>query len=615
LHATRNAGILTRSRGPGADEPSRGGHFLGWEAWFSVAVVLGVLALLIATRIAPDLLLLAALGLLMATGILRPADALSGFSNEGVMTVAVLFIVAAALRETGGMALVVNRLLGLPKTVLAAQVRMMLPIATMSAFMNNTPLVAMMLPVIDDWTKKGRLAASKLMIPLSYAAVLGGTCSLIGTSTNLVVDGLLRSSGRPGMGMFEVAWVGLPSAAIGLVYILVFGRWLLPDRKPAISTLDDPREYTVEMMVPEGSALVGKSIEEAGLRNLPHTFLIEIERDGRIFPAVAPHERLLADDRLVFAGVVEAVVDLQKIRGLAPATNQVFKLDAPRARRTLIEAVVSPSCPMIGKTIRDGQFRSVYDAVVIAVARHGERLRKKIGDIVLQSGDTLLLEALPAFVKHQRNSRDFFLVSRVEGSTPPRHEKAWLAITLLVGMVVLNTLEVLPILVAASIAAGLMVASRCISWTSARRAVDIPVVLVIAAAFGVGKSLEVTGAAEVIAKSLIALGGSDPWVVLFVVYGVTMLFTEMITNNAAAALVFPIALEAAEQLGVDFRPFALAITMAASASFSTPIGYQTNLMVMGPGGYRFTDYIRIGLPLNLLMWLVASSIIPWVWSF
>ena len=586
-----------------------------WEAWLSVAVVVGILALLIATRIAPDLLLLAGLGVLMTTGVLKPQEALSGFANEGVMTVAVLFIVAAALRETGGMTLVVNRLLGLPRTVLAAQVRMMLPIAAMSAFINNTPLVAMMLPVVDDWTKKGRLAASKLMIPLSYAAVLGGTCSLIGTSTNLVVDGLLRNSGRPGMGMFELAWVGVPSAAIGLAYILVFSRWLLPDRKPAISTLDDPREYTVEMMVPEGSPLVGKSIEEAGLRSLPHTFLIEIERGGRIFPAVAPHERLQASDRLVFAGVVEAVVDLQKIRGLAPATNQVFKLDTPRNRRTLIEAVVSPSCPLIGKTIRDGEFRSVYDAVVIAVARHGERLRKKIGDIVLQPGDTLLLEALPAFVRHQRNSRDFFLVSRVEGSTPPRHEKAWLAITLLVAMVVLNTLEVMPILAAATIAAGLMIGTRCISWTSARRSVDIPVVLVIAAAFAVGKALETTGAAQVIAKELIGLSGSDPWGALFVVYGVTMMFTEMITNNAAAALVFPIALEAAGQLGVDFRPFAIAITMAASASFSTPIGYQTNLMVMGPGGYRFTDYIRIGLPLNFLMWLMATMIIPRVWSF
>lgn len=588
---------------------------MSWEAWFSVAVVLGVLTLLITTRVATDLVLLAGLGVLLVGGVLDAHQAFAGFSNEGVLTVAVLFMVAAGLRETGGMTLLVNRLLGLPKTVLAAQLRMMLPIAGMSAFMNNTPLVAMMLPVIDDWTKKGRLAASKLMIPLSYAAVLGGTCTLIGTSTNLVVDGLLRGSGQRGMGMFEIAWVGVPSALLGILYVLVASRWLLPDRKPAISTLDDPREYTVEMMVPPGSPLIGKSIEEAGLRSLPNTFVIEIERGNGIIPAVAPHERLEANDRLVFAGVVEAVVDLQKIRGLTPATNQVFKLDAPRARRTLIEAVVSPSCPLIGKTIRDGQFRTVYNAVVIAVARHGERLRKKIGDIVLQPGDTLLLEALPAFVSHQRNSRDFFLVSRVEGSTPPRHEKAWVAIGILVAMVALNTLGVLSILAAAAIATGLMIAARCLSWTSARRSVDIPVVMVIAAAFGLGKALEVTGAAQVIATQLVGLGGSDPVTVLFVVYGVTMLFTEMITNNAAAALIFPIALETAQQLGVDFRPFAMAITMAASASFSTPIGYQTNLMVMGPGGYRFTDYLRIGLPLNLLMWFAATSIIPRVWAF
>jgi len=586
-----------------------------WQAWLTLGVIAGVFCVLVFTRYAADVVALAALGVLLAAGVLTPQQALAGFSNEGLMTVAVLFVVAAALRETGGMARVAQRILGVPTTVLAAQLRLMLPIAAMSAFMNNTPLVAMMLPVVDDWTRKARISASKLMIPLSYATILGGTCTLIGTSTNLVVDGLLIRSGRPGFGMFEIGWVGLPSAILGLAFVIGAGRWLLPDRKAVVSVQDDARQYTVEMLVEPGSPLVGQSIEEAGLRRLPGMFLIEIDRQGDVLAAVGPEERLRASDRLVFAGVVESVVDLQKIRGLTPATNQVFKLDQPRERRAMIEAVVSNSCPLIGKTVRESEFRSVYDAVIIALARNGELVRKKIGDIELRSGDTLLLEARPSFAKDQRNSRDFFLVSRLEEGAIPRHRKAWIAVAILVGMVTAATLNLLPMLTAAVLAAGLMIGTRCVDWVVARRAVDLQVVLVIAATFGLGTALEVTGAAKTIAEGLVRLGGSDPWATLVVVYGVTMLFTELITNNAAAALIFPIALATADSLQVEFRPFAIAITMAASASFATPIGYQTNLMVLGPGGYRFTDYFRIGIPLNLLMWLMASLLIPRIWSF
>jgi len=586
-----------------------------WQAWLTLGVIAGVFGVLVFTRYAADVVALAALGVLLAAGVLTPQQALAGFSNEGLMTVAVLFVVAAALRETGGMTRVAQRILGVPTTVLAAQLRLMLPIAAMSAFMNNTPLVAMMLPVVDDWTRKARISASKLMIPLSYATILGGTCTLIGTSTNLVVDGLLIRSGRPGFGMFEIGWVGLPSAILGLAFVIGAGRWLLPDRKAVVSVQDDARQYTVEMLVEPGSPLVGQSIEEAGLRRLPGMFLIEIDRQGDVLAAVGPEERLRASDRLVFAGVVESVVDLQKIRGLTPATNQVFKLDQPRERRAMIEAVVSNSCPLIGKTVRESEFRSVYDAVIIALARNGELVRKKIGDIELRSGDTLLLEARPSFAKDQRNSRDFFLVSRLEEGAIPRHRKAWIAVAILVGMVTAATLNLLPMLTAAVLAAGLMIGTRCVDWVVARRAVDLQVVLVIAATFGLGTALEVTGAAKTIAEGLVRLGGSDPWATLVVVYGVTMLFTELITNNAAAALIFPIALATADSLQVEFRPFAIAITMAASASFATPIGYQTNLMVLGPGGYRFTDYFRIGIPLNLLMWLMASLLIPRIWSF
>jgi di/tricarboxylate transporter len=317
----------------------------------------------------------------------------------------------------------------------------------------------------------------------------------------------------------------------------------------------------------------------------------------------------------VFVGVVESVVDLQKIRGLTPATNQVFKLDAPRAQRVLIEAVVSNTCPLIDKTIREGRFRTVYNAAVIAVARNGERIAMKIGDIVLHPGDTLLLEAHPSFAEHQRNSRDFYLVSAVQDSAPLRHEKAWIAVAVLAGMVgavAFGWLEMLP---AALLAAGFMILARCCSATAARRSIDWSLLIVIAAAFGIGRALEVTGAAQHIAEALLGVAGHNPWVALIVVYGVTMLFTELITNNAAAVLVFPIAMSTANALGVNVMPFVAAIMMAASASFSTPLGYQTNLMVYGPGGYRFTDYLRVGGPLNLLMWITTATLAPLIWPF
>ena len=435
---------------------------MSWEAWTTLGMLGVVFTLMACTRIGPDVLLWGAVTVFMTLGIITPAEALSGLANDGMVTVGLLFIVAAGLRETGGMHLVTQRLLGRPQSVKVAQLRLMGPVATMSAFMNNTPLVAMLLPVVDEWTRQLRLSASKFMIPLSYATILGGTCSLIGTSTNLVVNGLIaRTTDMPTLRMFDIAWVGVPCTVVGLGYLLLSSRWLLPDRRPAFSTQDDPREYSVEMQVEADSPLVGQTIEQAGLRHLPGLYLMEIDRNGEILPAVSPQVRLHARDQLVFVGVVESVVDLQKVRGLIPATDQVFKLKHPRSRRSLIEAVVSDSCPVVGMTIRDGHFRNLYNAVVIAVARNGERLRQKIGDIVLRAGDTLLLEARPAFVEQQRNSRDFFLVSQVQNSTPRRHERAWVALTILGLMVAVATLGWLSMLNAAMLAAGLMILTGC----------------------------------------------------------------------------------------------------------------------------------------------------------
>ena len=599
---------------------------MGFDAWTTLLVLGLVIGLLVFTRIAADVVLLGGLTLLMVVpvyaddawrlGVLSAGEALSGLSNSGLVTVGVLFIVVAGLCETGGVDWLGQRLLGRPRTLAGAQLRILGPVAGLSAFLNNTPVVAMLIPAVTDWAKRLGFSVSKLMIPLSYAAIFGGTCTLIGTSTNLVVNGLLMANtDSPGLSMFDITWLGVPCALLGMGYLLLAGRWLLPERKPVMSKLADPREYTVEMLVEAGSPLVDKSIEQAGLRHLPGMYLMEIHRGDEVLVAVGSAQRLKANDRLVFVGIVESVKDLHRIRGLQPATEQVFKLNAPRHHRCLVESVVSDTCPLIGKTIREGRFRSVYNAAVIAVARNGKRIQAKIGDIILRPGDTLLMEASPSFAEQQRNSRDFFLISAMPDSNPRRHEKAWIAVIILVAMVAVAAMGWLSMLLAAMLAAGLMLMTRCCSPAAARRSVDWSVLIVIAAALGIGRALDQTGTAHFIAETLLDIGGDNPWVALAVVYGLTTLFTEIITNNAAVALLFPIVMATTDKLGVNPMPFIAAIMIAASASFATPLGYQTNLMVYGPGGYRFSDYLKIGIPLNVLMWITTVSLAPLIWPF
>ncbi len=600
---------------------------MGWEGWFVVGMIALVLGALVTNRVGADIVLVGSVTVIVLVDILTGPDshilstkeALVGMSNEGMLTVAIMYVVVKGLSETGAVGWIGQKVLGRPKSLLGAQLRMLFPVTALSAFLNNTPLVAMFIPVINDWCKRQGISPSRLMMPLSYAAILGGTCTLIGTSTNLVVAGLWveHFKDRPAIGFFEIAWIGVPCAIVGMTYLIFAGRLMIPERKPVLDIGQDPRSYTLEMEVEAGSGLVGRTIEQAGLRHLPGLYLAEIERGGQSLPAVGPDEKLFAEDRLVFVGVVESIVELQKIRGLRPATNQTVKLNAPRPQRCLIEAVVSNTSPLVGQSVREGRFRTVYNAVVIAVARNGERITdRKIGDIVLKAGDTLLLEAHKSFQEQHRNSRDFFLVSAVENSTRPRHEKALLAIGIMAGMILLATFgEPLGVstIHAAALGAGLMLLTRCCTGPEARSSVDWQVLVVIASGFALGRALEVTGAADVIAAQMIAIAGGNPWVTLAMVYLTTMMFTELITNNAAAALIFPIAVGAAGKLGADPLPFAISIMMAASACFSTPIGYQTNLMVMSPGGYKFSDYLRVGIPLNLLMAVTTIALVPIIW--
>ncbi|WP_251976376.1 SLC13 family permease [Salinicola avicenniae] len=583
------------------------------EAYFSLGLVVCVLLALATNRFPTDAILVGAMALLIISGILSPAAALAGFGNSGVITIAVLFVVAAGLKETGAVHWIVQRVLGLPDSERVAQLRMMVPTAVLSAFMNNTTVVAMLIPAVQEWCRRLQMSPSRLLLPLSYVAILGGTMTLIGTSTNLVVNGLLQQSGQ-GLGIFDITPLGVMVAlAGGVVLFLMGGR--MPDRQGARGQLAKMREYGVECVVEARGPVVGKPIAEAGLRRLAHGYLAELERDGELFSAVSPDTVLKAGDRLFFVGSPECAQELRARNGLKPANSDVDSLPMAHIHRSLTEVVLSPEFPGIGQTVKAVQFRTRYHAAILSISRHGQRMQGKLGDVKLQPGDTLLVEGGRSFANVHRNNRDFLLVSALTDSNPPDHRKAPLAMGLLLLLVASSALGWLSILQAGFLVAGLMILTRCLTATQARRSVDFSVLIVIASSFSLGKALEVTGAAQGIAQALLTLGLDSPWVMLLAIYLLTTLFTELITNNAAAVLMFPIAQAVATSLGVSLMPFAIAVMFAASASFLTPLGYQTNLMVQGPGGYRFTDYLQWGLPLSLTVAAVTLIGIPFVWPF
>ena len=586
-----------------------------WQAVYALVSVAAVLGALAFTRIAADVIVMAALAALLVAGILTPGEALAGFDNPGVMTIASLYVVAAGLKETGAIKWLAMRVLGQPGTIGLALLRVLLPASSLSAFMNNTTVVAMFIPAIQDWAARLNLPPSKLLLPLSYAAILGGTCTLIGTSTNLVIDGLLQTQKDIHLSMFALAWVGVPLVAAGALFLYLFADRLLPNRQGVLEQLELAREYAVEVLVDPNGPLVGKTIADAGLRSLAHGYLADIERKGRLLTAVPPETELHQGDVLVFIGAPECARELREFNGLKPAGGDVHKLDIAHHHRCLVEAVIGPDFAGLNQTVKESRFRSRYQAVILSISRDGRRLPGKLGSIQLQVGDTLLMETAQDFVDQYRYRKDFLLVSALNDSTPPNFRKAPWALGVLGAMVVASASGLVSILEAALVAGGMMLALRCVPASKARRYIDLSVLVVIAASFALGAALTKTGAAAAIAETITMIDGLSPWLALVLIYLLTVIFTELITNNAAAVLMFPIAVAVAEGLGVDFMPFVIAVTIAASASFMTPLGYQTNLMVLGPGGYRFTDYLRVGAPLSLLVCAIAVTIIPQVWPF
>ncbi|MDZ4860567.1 MAG: SLC13 family permease [Candidatus Hydrogenedentes bacterium] len=592
------------------------------EAWFTLFVVALIFAGL-AKELAPDVLLLGGAVVLVLANVVTPKEALAGFSNEGMITVAALFIVAAALKETGALEHIGRILLGRANTERGVLARMSLVVTTISAFMNNTPVVAMLLPVLIGWCRRHRVSPSRVLIPLSYLTILGGLCTLIGTSTNIVVNGLLEKAHetRPElmpMSLFELAWVGIPCAIAGSIYIILFGHRLLPERKDLIDQVGDSmREYMIDMRVEPGCRLVGQRVEQAGLRHLPGLFLVELVRNGEVISPVGPDQLIEAGDIVAFTGSVTTIVDLERIPGLVPVADEGYEAEARRRREgALSEAVISGKSPLVGKSIRDSNFRTTYNAAVVAVHRGGERLKGRVGDIVLRNGDTLLLQTGPHFSRAHRDNPDFFLVSDVEDSRPTRHERSTLSLFFLGLLVVLLVTEYWGTAIAALVVAGLMIATRCISSSDARQSVDWQTLITIGASFAIGGAMEKSGLVSAISSTLVPNPEAmSPWLVLAVLYIMTNLATELISNNAAAVLMFPFAVSLADKVGSHPRPFVIAVMIAASAAFALPLGYQTHLMVYGPGGYRFTDFLRIGVLLNILVGVVALLVIPMVWAF
>jgi di/tricarboxylate transporter len=582
------------------------------DGWIAISAVVVMLGVMVFNVVGPDVVMVGTITALLVLGVIEPDEAFSGLANPAIITIGALLIVAAGIRETGVLEWIGRYTLGRPLNVAGAQMRLMWPVASLSTFLNNTPVVAMFIPLVSDWARRHRISPSMLLLPLSYAAILGGTCSLIGTSTNLVVAGMARNR-DPSLqiGMFDITVIGLPCLFVGVLFVVLASKRLLKDRKAPAEGFAAAREYTVAMRVEKGSPVVGRTIEDAGLRHLQNLYLFEIERHGEVLPAVPPSTVLLAEDQLRFTGMLDDLVDLIKLR-IVPSTDQREKITRHPERR-LIEAVVAAHSPLAGKTVKESRFRTVYDAAIIAVHREGARVSAKVGDIVLEPGDVLLLESHPNFVAAERRNATFALVSEVEGSSQPRYDKAGIAAAIMMVMVASNTGGLIDLMTASLLAAGAMILTRCITANEARRSIELPLLLAVASAFGLSIALEKTGVADVIATTVIGnVLSFGPIAVLGAIYLVTATLSGIVTNAAAAAIMFPIAARAAEDVHISLLPMSLLVMMGASSAFSTPIGYQTNLMVYGPGGYKYSDFLRLGLPLQLIVGVAAVAITAFV---
>ncbi len=581
-----------------------------------VIVVMFVALLLELAR--PDMIVFSALVIFVLTGLLTPEEAFKGFSNQGMLTIALLFIVAGAVQKHGLLEQMMKQWLSKSKKVRGSMFRFYLPISLSSAFLNNTPIVVTFTPMIKKWCEERGIAPSKFLIPLSYVTILGGTITVIGTSTNLVVHGMLLDYGLEGFTLFQLAVVGVPVLIIGFIYLFTIGFKLLPHNKGFSEQVKkDSREYIAEMTVSSSFAFINETVENAGLRELKGLYLVEIIRESERISPVKSTTIVRAGDRLIFTGLISTIAELQQLKGLQLETGTHLDLDdLKNGDVQLVEAVVSHQSSLLSKSIKQSQFRSRFDAGVLAVHRNNERIKSKIGEIILKPGDVLLLLAGSDFVRTYQHSNDFYVVSSME---TPNHlnenrKKGWFSIIVLIIMILAVTLNVLSMFKAMLLAVFIFIITKIISPEEAKKKIQFHVLLLIASAFGVGTAMTKTGLASWMANGLLEIG--EPLgiiAILIAVYILTNIFTELITNSAAAVLMLPIGIEMAEVLSLDYMGFAVTIAIAASASFITPIGYQTNLIVYGPGGYTFSDYIKVGTPLSIIVMLITVTIVNMLW--
>ena len=588
------------------------------EMLFVLVMIIIMLMLLLFEVIRADFVVFLFLVIFLMTNMISTEDALSGFSNEGLMTILLLFIVASAIEKHGVIEGVIYKLLGDNTSPRMALLKLLPPVGVSSGFLNNTPIVLALTPVIKDWALKRGFSPSKFLIPLSYITIIGGTLTLIGTSTNLIIHGLLISDGKEGYSFFQLAPVGIFILIAGLIYLVTIGYKLLPTHLGATEKIEsETKEFLAEAEIGEDFEYCNHSVLDVTKHALKGIYIIEIIRDKRPLPEVNAYTYVEAGDRIIFSATLESIGDIKDVKGLTLRTGSELTLDDLQTDDTvLIEAVVSHRSILVGKTLKSSQFKTRYQAGVIAIHRNNKRINSKVGDIVLKPGDTLLLLAHESFLDVNRYSDDFYIVTNL---TPPdkfiRNKRQGLGVLLLLGvMISFVVLGILSMLKAMLVMVVILSLLKLITPRDVVTSVQFDVILLIGSAFGVGKAITNSGLASFAAEHIVDFAKPLGLIALLTaLYIITNIFTELITNSAAAVIMYPIAIEVAEMMNVHYLGMVIAVTIAASSSFITPIGYQTNLIVYGPGGYKFTDYIKVGVPLSIITMIISVITIYFLW--
>ena len=574
------------------------------QAWITIATVLAMFTVMLTTKLRADMVFLGAIGILFVTGVLDAKEAFSGFSSTSVVVIGILFIVVSGLTHTGVLQWIVKHLLGQPDSYSKAVVRLMLPVAALSSFLSNTTVVTLFVGIVKMWSKKLGIKPSKLLIPLSYASGMGGVCTLIGTPPNLIISGLYADSTGHTMNILATTVPGLFCLFVGVLSIIAMRR-LLPDRKAPESAFETTSEYTVELQVPSDNPYIGKTLGEAGLFAVKGGSLLEIYHFDDIPSPVSEDEYILGGDHLVYAGQIDEILELQDTHGLVSADHHVFSLSEIDHKRQLRTAYVTFGSPLIGTTISNSNFEQNNNMTLVAVARRGIRISEPPRQVVLQAGDTLLLDCPPhmSMDTERLESQLHFFDSEL---LPNTGFKTLLSSFIMLAMVALSALGVMSLLQCAFIAAGAMLAFKCCTPQQAMKSINGEILMVFAGSVVLGLALQKTGIAERMAFGILDICGTNPIMVMTSICLVGTFITEFISNTAAGAMFFPIMYQAAEQLGYEPFPFLIALMISVSSSFATPIGSPTHMLVYGPGGYRFSDFIRIGLPMNII--ILAANI-------